>query len=98
MLAEFAAMNTMHTAMDQSCIALPVSTLRSQLRDATGGRSSSTGTSAPILSGTLGIPDVSMPLIGVGIAFAVLAVAAVATWIPARRAATVNPVTALRAE
>jgi predicted permease len=43
-------------------------------------------------------PEINTTLIGVGIATAVLVVAALATWIPARRAATINPVSALRAE
>jgi putative ABC transport system permease protein len=43
-------------------------------------------------------PDVNPTLIGAAIAIAVLIVAALATWIPARRAATINPVSALKAE
>ena len=43
-------------------------------------------------------PQVSTALVGAGIAASVLIVAALATWIPARRAAVINPVIALRAE
>jgi putative ABC transport system permease protein len=43
-------------------------------------------------------PQVSTTLVGAGIAASVLSVAALATWIPARRAAVINPVIALRAE
>ena len=43
-------------------------------------------------------PQLSMTLVGAGIAAAVLSVAALATWIPARRAAIINPVIALRTE
>jgi ABC-type antimicrobial peptide transport system permease subunit len=43
-------------------------------------------------------PAVSMPLVGAGIAAVVLAVAAAATWVPARRAAALDPLRALRAE
>jgi predicted permease len=50
-----------------------------------------------LLAATRG-PQISMTLVGAGIAAAVLIVASLATWIPARRAATINPVIALRAE
>ena len=43
-------------------------------------------------------PKTSAVFVGGGIAFAVIAVASLATWIPARRAASIDPVTALRAE
>ena len=42
--------------------------------------------------------DVSIPLVGAAIALLVIGVASVATWFPARRAALVDPVIALRTE
>ena len=41
-------------------------------------------------------PEVNVWLIGLGIASILLGVAATATWIPARRAARVDPATTLR--
>jgi len=43
-------------------------------------------------------PNISMPLIGLGIALVVLGVASAATWFPARKAATIDPSLALRSE
>jgi ABC-type lipoprotein release transport system permease subunit len=45
-------------------------------------------------------PDTAMsaPMIGAGVAATVLAVASAATWLPARRAATVNPAESLRVD
>lgn len=40
----------------------------------------------------------SMPLVGLAIAAVVVAVAALASWIPARKAAVVDPLVAIRAE
>ena len=40
----------------------------------------------------------NMPLVGVGIALVVVAVAALASWVPARKAAVVDPLVAIRAE
>ena len=51
-----------------------------------------------MLAKSIDLPEMSMPLVGAAIAFVVLGVASLATWVPARRAASVNPVTALRAE
>ena len=41
---------------------------------------------------------VNMPAVGVSIALAVVAVAALASWIPARKAAVVDPLVAIRTE
>jgi ABC-type lipoprotein release transport system permease subunit len=43
-------------------------------------------------------PKVNSWLIGAGVAVSLLAVAAAATWVPARRAALVDPATTLRVE
>ena len=43
-------------------------------------------------------PKTSAIFVGGGIAFAVISVASIATWIPARRAASIDPVSALRSE
>jgi ABC-type antimicrobial peptide transport system permease subunit len=40
----------------------------------------------------------NMPIVGAGIAVSVVAVAALASWIPARLAAGVDPVVAIRTE
>ena len=39
-----------------------------------------------------------MPLVGVAIALVLVAVAALASWIPARKAAVVDPLVAIRTE
>lgn len=44
----------------------------------------------------MGIPRVNMPVIASAVALAVIVVAALASWIPARRAAGADPLTALR--
>jgi predicted permease len=46
----------------------------------------------------LQLPDLNIPLVGAAIALLVIGVASVATWFPARRAASVDPVIALRAD
>ena len=40
----------------------------------------------------------NMPLVGAGIAATVVAVAALASWIPARRASRIDPMVTLKAE
>jgi predicted permease len=44
----------------------------------------------------LGIPDVNMPMIAAAVALAVIVVASLASWIPARRAAGADPLVVLR--
>jgi predicted permease len=51
-----------------------------------------------LLNGVLIGPEFNLPAVGIGIALIVVLVAATATWFPARRAATVDPALALRAE
>jgi len=51
-----------------------------------------------LIATTLNWPLTSSPLLGVGIGAVVLVVASVAVWIPARRAATIDPIIALRAQ
>jgi hypothetical protein len=51
-----------------------------------------------VITTQMGVRQVSAPLLAGGIAFFVLSVAATATWIPARRAARVDPLTVIRSE
>jgi putative ABC transport system permease protein len=51
-----------------------------------------------LVASTAGMPKVSMPVVGASIAIVVLVVASIATWIPARHAARVDPMIALRVE
>jgi predicted permease len=56
------------------------------------------GLHVAITRGALIVPKMNASLIGAGIAVLLLLVAAAATWIPARRAALVDPATTLRVE
>ena len=51
-----------------------------------------------LVQGTVIAPQVNVWVVGIGIAVILLLVAAAATWIPARRAALVDPATTLRVE
>jgi ABC-type antimicrobial peptide transport system permease subunit len=44
------------------------------------------------------LPDINIAAVGAAVALGVIAVASIATWLPARHAATVPPLIALRAE
>ena len=51
-----------------------------------------------VIANTLNWPLTSSPLLGMAIGAVVLSVAAVAVWIPSRRASTIDPIIALRTE
>ncbi len=51
-----------------------------------------------LVDSTLNLPLTSSPLLGIAIGTAVLVVASIAVWIPARRASTIDPSLALRTE
>jgi len=44
------------------------------------------------------LPEINMAMVGAGIGSVVVGVASLATWLPARRAALVDPVASLRGE
>jgi ABC-type antimicrobial peptide transport system permease subunit len=46
----------------------------------------------------LSLPDVSIAVLGTAIALVVIAVASLATWLPARHAASVDPMITLRSD
>ena len=56
------------------------------------------GLHVALLQGLVIAPGVNPYLIGAGIAMLLFAVAAAATWVPARRAAMIDPATTLRQE
>ena len=51
-----------------------------------------------LLASKVGKLPINVPLIGLGIAVVVMAIASLATWLPARRAAGVDPLIAIRVE
>jgi ABC-type antimicrobial peptide transport system permease subunit len=50
------------------------------------------------IGGGIDTPQLNVPEVTVGIALVVISVSSLATWLPARRAARVDPLLALRAE